>query len=101
MTIRGSRRTTREEIIPGLWNDGVSCGVRVSPLAYRAGVTLAVDEYSVGALGTDAPNEPFRVAVRPRRLWGSPDHVDAFGGKHRVEGTGELRVSVADQKPER
>jgi hypothetical protein len=30
------------------------------------GVTLVVDEHSVGALGTDAPNEALRVAVGPR-----------------------------------
>ena len=67
---------------------------------YSAGVTLVVDQDPVGALGTDATNEPFRVAVRSRRLRGSPDRVDAFCGEHRVEGTGELGVSIADQKPE-
>ena len=27
------------------------------------------------------------------------DHVDTFGGEHRVERPGELDVPVADQKP--
>src|SRR5690349_14173893 len=43
---------------------------------------------------------PFGVAVRPRCLWGSPDHVDALGGEDGVEGSGELRVPVPDQEPE-
>lgn len=30
-----------------------------------AGVSLVVDQQSVGALVADATNEPFRVAVRP------------------------------------
>src|SRR5439155_19473323 len=37
-----------------------------------AGVTLVVDQHFVGAFGSGAANEPFGVAVRPRRAWGSP-----------------------------
>jgi hypothetical protein len=60
-------------------------------------VALVVDQHSVGALGSNAANESFRVAVRPRHPRWSPDYIHAFGGEHRVKGAGELRVSVADQ----
>jgi hypothetical protein len=36
-----------------------------------SGVSLVVDQQSVGALGADAADEPFRVAVRPGRTEGS------------------------------
>ena len=35
------------------------------PVENRAGVSLVVDQHPVGALGADAADEPFRVAVRP------------------------------------
>ena len=65
-----------------------------------AGVLLVVDQDPVGALGPDAADEAFREGVRPRGARWSLDHVDAFGGEHGVEGSGELRVPVADQEPE-
>jgi hypothetical protein len=68
---------------------------------HGTGVSLVVDQHLVGALGSDAANEPFGVAVRPRRSRGSPDHVDALSGEDGVEGAGELRVPVPDQEPER
>jgi hypothetical protein len=67
----------------------------------RPSVTLVVDQHPVGALGADAADKPLRVAVRPRGPWWSPDHVDAFGGEHRVEGRGELGVPVANQETKR
>src|SRR3954470_24858332 len=67
---------------------------------HGAGVALVVDQHLVGALGSDAANEPFGVAVRPRRPRGSPDHVDAISGEDGVEGAGELRVPVSDQETE-
>ena len=65
-----------------------------------AGVPLVVDQHPVGALGPDAADEPFGVAVRRRRARRGPDHLDADGGEQRVEGTSELHVPVADEKPE-
>jgi hypothetical protein len=62
---------------------------------------VSVDQHPVCALGADAAVEPLRVAVRTGRSWGSPDHSDVFGGEHRVEGLGGLRVAVADEKPKR
>jgi hypothetical protein len=58
------------------------------------GVVLVADQEPVGALGSGAAHEPFGVAVRPRRPGRSLDHGHVFGGEHRIEGVGELRVSV-------
>jgi hypothetical protein len=57
-----------------------------------AGVSLVVDQDSVGALGAHAADEPFGVAVRPRGLGRDFDYVDAFGGEDGIEGVGELGV---------
>jgi hypothetical protein len=65
-----------------------------------AGVSFVVDQQPVGALGADAADEPFRVAVRPGRTGRDLDHGDAFGGEDGVEGSGELGVPIADQKAE-
>ncbi len=64
-----------------------------------AGVSLVVDQHPVDALGADAADEPFRIAVRSRRWRRDLHDVDVFGGKDGVEGVGELGVPVADQKP--
>ena len=37
------------------------------PVKHNLGVSLVVDQQSVGAFGADAADEPFRVAVGPRR----------------------------------
>jgi hypothetical protein len=66
-----------------------------------AGVSLVVDQQSVGALVADAANEPFGVAVRPGRPGRNLDHINAFGDKNGIEGGGELGVPVADQEAER
>ena len=50
---------------------------------------------------SDATDEPFRVAVRPRCPRWDLDDRHRFGGEHRVEGGGVLRVAVSDQEPER
>ena len=84
-----------------LWCGRCSLKWRSYSREHGAGVALVVDQHPVGALGPDAADEPFGVAVRPGRpRWGLDD-LDAFGGEHGVEGAGELRVSVADQEPER
>jgi hypothetical protein len=52
------------------------------------GVSLVVDQYSVGALGAHAADEPFAEAVRPRALGRDFDCVDAFGSEDSIEGVG-------------
>jgi hypothetical protein len=71
------------------------------PVEDGAGVSLVVDQYSVGALRADAANESLGVTVR---LWGTGrdfDHVDAFGDEDGIEGIGELGVSITDQEAKR
>jgi len=43
------------------------------------GVACVVNQYSVGAFGADAADEPFRVTIRPGRAGRTLDDVDAFG----------------------
>jgi hypothetical protein len=62
------------------------------------GMSLVVDQQSVGALFADAANEPFGVAICPGSPGRDLDHLDAFGGEHRIEGGGELGVPVTDQE---
>ncbi len=46
-----------------------------------AGVSLVVDQQSVGALLANAANEPLGIAIRSRRPRRDLDHIDAFGAK--------------------
>ena len=75
--------------------------VRGVRLKYLQRVPLTVEQQSVGALLPDAADEPFRVAVRPRRPRWNLHDLHRLGGEHGIEGVGELRVPVADQEPER
>jgi hypothetical protein len=79
----------------------VTVGVVFVLAEYGAGVAFVVDQHPVSALGSDAADEPFGVAVRPRRPRRCLHHVDTFRREHRVEGCGELRIPVADDEPER
>jgi hypothetical protein len=63
------------------------------------GVTFVVDENSVGALGPDAADEPFGVAVGSWCPRWDLDRGDAFGGEHGIKGRAELGVPVADEEP--
>jgi hypothetical protein len=49
------------------------------------GVAFVVDEDSVGALGPDAADEPFGIAVGSWCARWDLDRFDAFGGEHGVE----------------
>jgi len=62
----------------------------------RCGVALVVDQDAVGALSSDAAHESLGGAVRSRCAGWSLHGVDAFAGKHGVEGGGEIRVAVSD-----
>jgi hypothetical protein len=63
-------------------------------------VTLVVDQHPVGVFGADAADEPFGIAVRPRRPGWDLDDLHVLSGEHGVERAGKLRVSVPDQVPE-
>jgi hypothetical protein len=65
-----------------------------------SGVSFVVDQQLVGALGADAADEPFRVAVRLRRTGRDLHNVDGLGGEDGVESGGELGVAVADEEVE-
>ena len=58
-------------------------------------VSFVVDQQSVGALGADAADEPFRVAVRLGCAGRDLDGGDAFGAEDGVESGGEFGVAVA------
>jgi len=63
-----------------VWTVSVEMGLGLTQ--HGLGVLLVVDEYPVGALGSDAADKPLGNGVRPRRArWGF-DHVDAFAGNH-------------------
>jgi hypothetical protein len=64
------------------------------------GVAFVVDQHPVGALGSDGAHEPLRVTVRSRCPRRDLHRVDALGGEHHVERCRELRVPVANEKPE-
>jgi hypothetical protein len=65
-----------------------------------SGVSLVVDQQSVGALGADAADEPFRVAVRLGGAGRGLDGGDGFGAEDGIEGGSEFGVPVADQEAE-
>jgi hypothetical protein len=58
------------------------------------------DQYPVEALAVDGADESFSERVGFRRLHGRSDDVDAFALEDGVEGSRELRVAVADHKPD-
>lgn len=55
-----------------------------------AGVSFVVDQHFAGALFPDRSDGPFGVAVSPRCLRWSLDHLDAVGGEDSVDGGGEF-----------
>ena len=58
------------------------------------------DEDPVGALPADGADPALGEGVHPRGLRCGEYDLDADGGKDRVEGGTELRVTVANQVPE-
>ena len=54
----------------------------------------------VQALGPDRADPALGVRVRVRSSDRGEDHIRPFRAEHLVEGTGELRVVVADQEPD-
>jgi hypothetical protein len=70
------------------------------PVKNSSGVSFVVGQQSVGALGADAANEPFHVAVWLGRARRDLHHGDAFGREGGIKVLGEFRVSVPDQEAE-
>jgi hypothetical protein len=58
------------------------------------------DQDPIEALTADRADQSFSERVGFRRLHGRSDDLDAFAFEHVVEGGRELRVAVADQKPD-
>jgi hypothetical protein len=62
-------------------------------------VASVPNQRPVQTLGSDRTHPPLGIRVRPWRPRRDLYHVDACRGEHRIERGGELRVSIADQKP--
>ncbi len=100
----GVARNRRSEVA-GWWVIQALMRAVVSEMAHipvenNSGVSLVVDQQSVGVLRADAAHEPFRVAVRLGRARRDLDHGDGFGGEHGIKGGGEFAVPVADHQAE-
>ena len=63
-------------------------------------VALSGDQEVVEAFAPQGADEAFRDRVRPRCSYRGADDADGGAGEDRVEGGGELAVSVADQESE-
>jgi len=74
--------------------------VRLVTGQHRAQMSDTEDERQVQALSTQAPDEPLRVAVRPRRPDRRLDRPGTDRSEHSVERCGELRIPIADQELE-
>jgi hypothetical protein len=66
----------------------------------RDGVRLVVDQHPVGALLSDAADEPLGVAVRPRRAGRDLDDLHVLAREHCVEHLGAFRVPITKEEPE-
>jgi hypothetical protein len=60
----------------------------------------ANDQHPVQHLPPNRAHPPLRVRIRPRRPHRRGEHLDRLGDEDGVEGGGELRVPIADQKLE-
>jgi hypothetical protein len=59
---------------------------------------LTQDQHPVEQLTTYGADPAFGERIRSRRTHRRPQDSDALGGEDRIEGVGELRVSVADEE---
>src|SRR5438105_7659591 len=63
-------------------------------------MTLAEDEDSVEAVGSDCAHPPLGEGVRVRGLNWRADDLDALGAEDLIESVAELRVAIMDEEPE-
>ena len=62
-------------------------------------MSATVDQDVVEALAAHGPHEPLRERIRPRCADRGSDDADALAAEHRIEGSAELGVSVAQENP--
>ena len=67
---------------------------------HHAEVTRSGDQQVIEAFAAQGADEAFGDRIRPRCPHRCADDADVCAGEHRVEGGGELGISVADQEPE-
>jgi len=58
------------------------------------------DQHPVQCLTPNGADPALREGVRPRRPHRCAQHLESLGSKDRIERGGELRIPIADQKPE-
>jgi hypothetical protein len=63
-------------------------------------LALVEDQHPVQALAADGADPPLGVGVTLRCTGRATQDCDAGIGEHSIEARGELRVAIADQKPE-
>jgi hypothetical protein len=68
-------------------------------LEHSLEVPTTVDQDVVKALSAHGPHKALREGVRPRCPDRRSDDPDALGAEHRIEGSRELGVSVAQEEP--
>ena len=90
----------------GVRRSQVECSVRTMPVEVAdvdaedvLELAATEDEQPVEAFPSHASDPPLRVSVRVRRPDRRADDADAFALEEAVEGAGELRITVVDQKP--
>src|SRR6266487_2845347 len=81
----------------GRWTDVVMVGVLGQ---HRPQLQASEDEHPVQHLTPNGPNPPLRVGIRPGCPHRRAQHLHPLGGKDRIERGGELRIPIADHKPE-
>jgi hypothetical protein len=67
---------------------------------YSLQLPASHDQHPIQHLPPNRAHPPLRVGIRPWRPHRSVQHLDPFSGKDRIERRGELRIPIADQKPE-
>jgi hypothetical protein len=74
--------------------------VRDVGLEHPLEVPTPVDQDVVEALLAHGPHKALREGVRPRGADRDSDDPDALGAEHRVEGSCELGVPIAQEEPD-